>query len=192
MLSTFEDWYKKLTEDEIWFEPVKMHHKPETLESIGRRVYMHGIADKERFSITPMSEFRRHFYNIVCKTPGDKPKNKDWHIKALEKENVVKQEQWKPASPEHVDKCVAEFDEMMKNSTMINSMPRVGYKQSIEEGGWLPKKPAPYPTTSKEEAYVRQRHLEYVKNNYEPRTGQPLPDWIPEHEFNLLYDNEML
>lgn len=134
-MKDFEAFYKELTSDEIWFEPVKMHHKPETLQSIGRRVYMHGIADKDHFLITPMSEFRRHFYNIVCKTPGDKPKNKDWYVKALEKiEPKIIEEP--PLAGEERMKRIQEWKESLEGLEMISSVPRMTVKQIIEEGDW--------------------------------------------------------
>ena len=189
-MKDFETWYKELTSDTMWFELLR-HYKDETIKKAGQKVFAQLVADKT-VEYRPMSENRKHVYNILCKNPGDKVIKKEWIEKALKKIEPEKKEEWKPASPEHVDKCANQILEMIKNSPMVNGMPRVGYKQAIEEGGWLPKKEAPYPQTSKEEAYVRQRHLEYIKRNYEPRTAQPLPNWIPEHEFNLLYDNEML
>lgn len=189
-MKNFEIWYAELISNGIWYHPASMHHKPETFEKAARKVYMQGVAEGV---FKPMQESRKHVYNILCGIPGDKPKAKPWYEQALEKQvKEAEEKEWVPASDEHVAKCVAEFDEMMKNSTMLNHFPRVGYKQSVEEGGWLPKKEAPYPATSKEEAYIRDRHFEYVKANYEPRTGEPLPGWIEEKEWNLLYDNHLL
>lgn len=192
-MKNFEDWLRELKSDERWLEYASMHHKDETFEKAAKKVYMQGVADGIQ---KPMQEARKHVYNTIVLIPSDKPKGKQWHEIALDKkikEDIAKEEEeWKPASPEHVDKCVAEFDEMMKNSSMVNAFPRIGYKQSIEEGGWLPKKEAPYPVTSLEEAYIKMRHIEYVKQNYEPRTGAKLPGWISEEEFNYQFDNDLI
>jgi len=75
---------------------------------------------------------------------------------------------------------------------MVNTMPRPSYKELAEEGGVLPPKPAPYPITSPEEAYVRDRHFEWIKNNFEARTGQKLPSWISEEDWNIIYDDQHL
>jgi hypothetical protein len=155
----------------------------------------------------PITECRRHVYNIVCKTPGDN-KKVNWreaeqkkqkektpdpscpHCKGSGGVKVGEDEystcpcvgEWKPASPEHVDKCVKEFNQMLANAPMLQR--HSGYKQLIEERGWDKRKPTPYPPTSIEEAYIKARHLAYIKANYEPRTGKPLPTWKPEHEWN--------
>src|SRR5688572_7052168 len=157
-MKDFETWFTDLISDERWHELSSMHHKPETFKACAKKVYMQGVADGV---FKPVQEARKHVYNIICKTPGDKPKGKPWHEIALEKklqEDATKNE-WQPASPENVDKYVKEIQEIISQSPMMNSMPRVGYKQSIEEGGWLPKKQAPYPVTSPMEAYVKDRHL---------------------------------
>lgn len=188
-MKDFAQWYSELISDDLWFQLLR-HYKDETIKKAAERVYASLVADGS-VNYRPMQENRKHVYNIVVKNPGDKPKGKPWHQVAAEKLEAEKQEEWKPASPEHVDKCVAEFDEMMRNSSMINSTPRIGYAQSVEEGGWLPKKGAPYPAATPEEVYVRMRHLEYIKANYEPRTGEKLPTWISEDEFNILYDSNL-
>jgi len=63
--------------------------------------------------------------------------------------------------------------------------------EEIKKEGQEKPKATPHPMTSIEEAYVRDRHFEYIKRNYEPRTGEKLPSWIPEDEFNIQYDNDM-
>lgn len=189
-MKNFEDWLRELKSDERWLEYSSMHHKDETFEKAAKKVYMQGVADGIQ---KPMQEARKHVYNTIVLIPGDKPKTKSWHEIALEqkiKEDVAKEEEWAPASDEHVKKCVAEFDAMMKGSTMVNAFPRIGYKQSIEEGGWLPKREAPYPATSVRELYVRQRHFAYIAHCFDPRTAQPLPTWMEENEFNSQYDEK--
>lgn len=188
-IMTFDRWYGELTSDEIWFNPASMHHRAETFKKVAQRVYMGCVADGV---FKPMPECRKHVYNILANTPGDKPKQKTWVDAALEKQAEEENKEWKPASPEHVDKCVAEFDEMMKNAPMNNAFPRIGYKQAVEEGGWLPAKKGTYPATSRDELYVKERRFQYIKANYEPRTGKPLPDFIDEEEYNKLYDEGLL
>lgn len=187
----FEDFFKSLTSDEIWFEFASKNHKPETFRKVAEQVFTLGLSDRDAFGITPIREHRNHVVNKLGKIQPDKVKI-DWVKKALESTKKEEEKEWKPASPEHVDKCVAEFDAMMKNSTMLNAFPRVGHKQAIEEGQWLPKKDAPYPITSPEEAYVKDRHLAYIEYAYEPRSGEKMPGVMSELEFNLEFDEMML
>lgn len=186
---SFENWLKELISDERWYEYASMQHAPKTFEGIAFKVYMGCVADTV---FKPMPECRKHVYNIVASTPRDKPRKMNWVDTALAKQAEEERKEWKPASPEHVDKCVAEFDEMMKNAPMNNAFPRIGYKQAVEEGGWLPKKDAPYPATSRDELYIKERRFQYIKANYEPRTGKPLPNWISEQEYNYQFDNGLL
>lgn len=188
-MKDFETFYTELISDTLWYELLR-HYKAETVRKSAEKVYAQLVADKT-VGIRPMSENRKHVYNMTCKLPGDKPKI-DWVSKARKEIELEKEKEWEPASPEHIDKCVKEFEEMMANTTMLNHFPRIGYKQSIEEGGWLPKKQDPYPSATPEEVYVRQRHLEYVKQNYEARTAAKLPGWISEDEWNIQYDNDMI
>src|SRR5688572_673761 len=75
---------------------------------------------------------------------------------------------------------------------LINNFPRVTEKEKAENSDWIPAKGEPYPHTSEDELYVRQRHIDYIKQNYEPRTAQPLHTWISEEEFNLTYPNKYI
>ena len=185
-MEDFHKWFEELKSNSLWWMRMNEMYGRKNLDRVAGDVHLYLLASINRLKANDFQDFRRLFQSFAQKAEDAPVKPQ------LQQVEEKKTGDWKPASPEHVDKCANQILEMIKNSPMINGMPRVGYKQSIEEGGWLPKKEAPYPQTSAEEAYVRQRHLEYVKRNYEPRTGQPLPDWIPEHEFNLLYDNEML
>lgn len=188
---TFEDWYSKLTEDSLWYELLRAY-KDETIRKAGEKVYAQLVAE-ETVSYRPMSENRKHVYNIVCKGPGDKPKGKSWSEIALEKQvQKSEAEEWKPVSEEERGQWLEKWKESIAHLQTVNAVPRIGYKQSIEEGGWLPPKQAPYPCTTKEEAYVRDRHFQYIRHNYEPKTGEKLPGWIPEDEWNIQYDNDMI
>ena len=168
----FSKWFEDLKADYTWYEPARLHHRPETFEKIAHKVYMSCVAT----GFKPMGECRRHVYNILLNTPHDN-KKVDWSKQALEK---VEAEQWKPASPEHVDKCVKEFNEMLAKAPMLQR--HSGYKQLIEERGWDTSRHT-YPITSPEEAYLKQRHLDWIKANFDARTGKPLPTWVPEDKW---------
>lgn len=188
-MKDFETWFTELISDQRWHELSSMHHREETFKACAKKVFMQGVADG---IFKPIQEARKHVYNIICKTPGDRPKGKPWYEQALEKkilEDAAKDE-WKPVSWDKRAEYLNKVQEIIKGSTMMSGVPRPSYKEQAEEG--LPPKPAPYPCTTPEEAYVRDRHFEYVRRYYEPRTGEKLPDWIPEEEFNKLYDEGLI
>lgn len=186
-MKDFEQWYKELISEERWHETMQMQHRGKDLKEAARIVYGDVISDSQVFARTPIAEHRRFVHYKAAKMPV-----KQQAPVLQQVETKEENKEWKPASPEHVDKCVAEFDEMMKNAPMNNAFPRIGYKQQIEEGGWLPKKDAPYPATSRDELYIKERRFQYIKANYEPRTGKPLPNWISEQEYNYQFDNGLL
>lgn len=187
---TFESWFEKLISNHVWYGPASMSHRPETFKAICNKVYMDYLAGN---CVKSIEECRRHVYNIVCKTPGDNKKI-DWAAKALEKMDEEKKEEWVPVTPEKRTEYLNKVQEIIKGSTMMSAVPRETRTQQAAEaeGQWLPKKPAPYPMTTAQEAYVRQRHVEYIKRNYEPRTGAKLPEWISEDEFNIQYDEGLI
>ena len=82
-MKDFETWYKELTSDTMWFELLR-HYKDETIKKAGQKVFAQLVADKT-VEYRPMSENRKHVYNILCKNPGDKVIKKEWIEKALKK-----------------------------------------------------------------------------------------------------------
>lgn len=190
MTKSFDSWFEDLISNYVWAEPAQMHHRPETFRKLAHKVYMQEVASGV---FRPIQEARKHVYNIVCNTPGD-AKKVDWAGKALKEMEQEKEKEWVPVSSEKRAEYLNQLQAIIKGSTMMSAVPRVTRtEQAAEaEGDWLPKKPAPYPQTSKSEAYVRLRHIEYVKANYESRTGAKLPSWVEEDEWNIQYDNDML
>jgi hypothetical protein len=193
-LKTFESFYSNLISDEQWFEFASKNHKLETFKLCAEKVYAVLLSDPVMMDVTPMREHRNHVFNKLAKILPDKPKAKAWHEvereKIEKKEAEEKEKEWKPASGEHVDRCVAEFDEMMRNSTMMSKFPPLTHKQRIEEGNWIPKKGPAYPMTTAMEAYNKERKIAYYRYCYDPITRDKLPTWMEEEEYNELFDNE--
>lgn len=118
-MKDFETWYSTLIRDELWYSLLRAY-KDETIRKAGEKVYAGLVADGS-FSYRPMSENRKHVYNIVCKNPGDKVNGKPWHELALEekiKKDIAKEE-WKPVSwdkrAEYLKQVQAEIDKIADN-----------------------------------------------------------------------------
>jgi hypothetical protein len=189
MIINFGDWFKELCENYVWFSPASQHHEPETFRQAANKVYMQYVASEQ---FPPIQEARKHVYNVLCKIQPDKKVGKDWSAKALEKIEEKEKAEWIPVTGEERQRRLAEFKAIIDAAPMVNAMPPISKKQAIEEGGWIPAKPAPYPITSPEEAYVRDRHFEWIKANHEPRTGEKLPGFIDEQTWNVIYDDQHL
>jgi hypothetical protein len=181
----FETFFTALKSDEIWYNQICFMYSKKNMKLVAQQCYADLLAQPERFKKADLTDFRK-CYHAWLKNSKD-----DYQAPQLQqKEEVKEDKEWKPASPEHVDKCVAEFDEMLKNAPMLNHYPKMPLKQQIEEGDWIPAKGAPHPKTSAMELYVRQRHLAWIELSFDPRTSQRLPDWVPEDIFNIQYDEK--
>lgn len=186
---SFDSFYSELISDQRWKELLRMYRE-KTIEDAARKVYAEVVTLKTE-GYKSMEDNRLHVYRI-CKKEcpnGDKPIGKSWHEQEEEKKEASEAEVWKPADPAHVDKCVKEFFDMLKDAPMMMYKPPK--KEIFYNGKQLEKLP-PYPITSLEEAYVKDRHFEWVKNNFEAKTGYKLPSWICEEDWNVIYDDQHL
>jgi hypothetical protein len=93
-MTSFENWFKELCSNYVWFQPASMQHEPKTFEDTARKVYMQYVASEH---FPPIQEARRHVYNKLVLVPGDR-KKVDWVKRALEKVEEEKKEEWKPVS----------------------------------------------------------------------------------------------
>jgi hypothetical protein len=160
-------------------------YSKKNMKLVAQECYTYLLSKPERFKTEDFRDFRSCYQSFL------KNSKDDYQAPQLQqKEEVKKDKEWKPASPEHKAKCVAEFDEMMRNAPMLNYYPRMTYKQQVEEGDWIPKKGDPYPITSAREVYIRKRHLAYIELCYDARTAKPLSTWVTEEAFNTMYDEK--
>lgn len=189
-MSSFETWYAELISNHIWFEPASLHHKPETFEKAARKVYMEYVADE---IFPPIQSARKHVANVLGKINPDKPKAKPWYEQALEKQvKEAEEKEWVPVSEDERARRLKEFKALIDSMPLLNNFPRLTPKEKEENGEWIAAKANPYPVTSKEEYYVKLRHIEYIKANYEPKTGHKQPSWIEEDLWNVVYDEKHL
>lgn len=59
-------------------------------------------------------------------------------------------------------------------------------KEVLTEGQERPKKER-YPSTSESEVLKKERHIEWIRKNFDARTGEKLPTWISEETFNANF-----
>lgn len=174
---TFEQFYTTLKEDEVWFTNATMYYKPETVLSVANDLFMACSADNT--INRPDGEMRKYFWNKLKKITPDKVR-KQW----MPKEEKVEGEP--VLTGEARAARLKEWEEAIKKNPPVKTTPRLTSQMIEEEGGVRPKAVQPYPTTKPMEYLVHQRHLEYIKQNYDAWTKEPLTNWIPEEEFNKL------
>jgi hypothetical protein len=110
----FDDWIKELISDYQWYSLLRMY-KEETIKKAAEKVFAQLVADKV-VDIRPMSENRKHVYNIVTKNPGDKEIRKDWYNVEKEKKEAEEKKEWEPVSwekrAEYLKQVQAEIDKV--------------------------------------------------------------------------------
>lgn len=61
-------------------------------------------------------------------------------------------------------------------------IPKISESEIMEEGRQKPKREL-YPKTPVSMIEQRELHIQWIQENYDPYTGNPLPTWIPETEW---------
>ena len=187
----FADFFKDLCSNYVWYERAIIHHKPETFKKVCDDVYTIHSADQNR-SFPPIEESRRFVSNKLNKINPDKVKV-DWSKQAHEQaeaEQKAKEQPWIPLTGEERAKKLAEFKAMIDAAPIINSMPPMSIKEQVEQGGVIPPRHAPYPTTSPGELYKKERHIAWIEACFDARTKEPLACWMDEKDFNEYFDME--
>jgi hypothetical protein len=114
-----------------------------------------------------------------------------WMAKYLEEKYQViedelhreKENQYRPIVPENSDRdWLGEWQKAIESGEGTRMATQLTQEQIEAEGQEKPKKDN-YPATSRNEIELRLLHIEYIKANYDARTGQPLKTWIPEKDW---------
>jgi len=80
-----------------------------------------------------------------------------------------------------VDGLLEKYKDDLKE-VKVNQVPKLSKREIFEEGQQNPK-PTEYPASSKNEVIIHHLHLEYIKQNYDARTGEKLKGWVSEDEW---------
>jgi hypothetical protein len=180
MNDSFEQFWDKLVEHEVWYDQMKMRFFRKDMKEAAKDTYIFLLASENRWACQDYQDFRKCYHNFL-KNAKDKPQGPV--LQQEEKKEEVKQSE--PILTGEARKAkIKEWLETIKTMpAMTSSVPKLSYQEIADEGDWLPKKPAPYPSTSESEVRKQLLHIEYLKQNYDPRTQEKLPNWIPENEW---------
>lgn len=155
---SFDEFFKDLCSNYVWFQPATMHHKPETFRSVANKVYMQYVASE---SFPPIQEARRHVYNKLVLIPGDRPKGKDWYKIEEQKKEAEKAKEWVPVTGEEREQWLKKWQDQVSGCQMVTSVPRLTARQIIEEGDWRAVSTIE-PRSDVEKAMVFEEHIEKV------------------------------
>jgi hypothetical protein len=183
-MTSFENWFKELCSNYVWFQPASMQHEPKTFEDTARKVYMQYVASEH---FPPIQEARRHVYNKLVLVPGDR-KKVDWSKKAkedMEKVEAAKQPEWKPVSEEERERRLAEYKAMVDALPKRWSPPEMSEEEKEHEGV-LRKKHEPFVRSEVETMEVFNQHKmkvdearrKYFKSAYPDASEEEIKAYI--------------
>lgn len=175
----FEDFWLKLQENEPWFDQIKMRFCRKDLKPVANECFIFLLALEQRWAAQDYQDFRKCYQSFLTKAP-DKP------VAPQLQQTEVKEEKKSdpPLTGEARMAWIKKWEAEVKGSPMMQTCAvKLTYKQIADEGDWLPKKPAPYPSSSHAEVKKRLFHLIYLRNNFD-REGGKLPTWKEESEWS--------
>jgi hypothetical protein len=176
MNDSFEQFWDKLVDDERWYDFTKMRFNRKNLKECAKDCYAFLLATPSRWNAQDYQDFRKCFLNFL-KNAKDAP------IGPTLQQVEVKTEQQPQAPPltgaERLAR-IKEWEALVKKTEPVKAVGQLTHKQIAEEGGWDPKRPDPYPKTNESEIRNKAIHQEYIRSNYDPRTGDKLPGWAEE------------
>jgi len=194
MKLTFEQFYAKLIEHEIWFDQMKMRFYRKDLKDVANQCFIFLLASEQRWAAQDYQDFRKCYQSFLSKSP-------DMVVKPQLQQVEVKEESTSEPilTGEERERKINEWLQAVKSVQTVNPVPKLSRKQIIEEGDWLPKKQLPHPSTSVGEVKKRFIHQLYIKHNYDPRTTDKVTGWMPEeqwkeeneYELNELWQEEL-
>jgi len=156
-MKTFEDFFKELTSDTLWFEQAGMNHKPETFKDVALKVYTNGMTDSLEFAATPLKFHRQHVFNKLCKITPDKVR-KPWYLPKEE----PKKEEHPPLTGEARAKRLQEWMDALAKLPAMKTAP-ISHKELIENGDWRPKPVEIREPTEMEKRTAYLAHVEMVR-----------------------------
>lgn len=161
-MNAFDDWHKELISDYQWYSLLRMY-KEETIKKAAEKVFAENVADGVVMT-RPMSENRKHVYRVCIKNNpvGDKPIEKNWHVKEQEKKEAEEKKEWVPLTGEARAKKLAEFKAMVDAAPKAFTTPKMSAQEIANEGDWLPKKEKPFVRSEFENQLAYKEHIDKV------------------------------
>lgn len=147
MIASFESFWAELTSDEIWFDGIKVKYTNKDLRSIAQDCYLDLLAQPNRWKAQDFSDFRRCYQKWVmnAKPMVSAPQLQQFAepVKVLSEDERKRMEPIPKNDPRY-DAYLKLWQEQVDKFAVDHVVPRVSKKEAMEQGDWLPAKPAPY------------------------------------------------
>lgn len=99
-------------------------------------------------------------------------------------------EEYQPLTGDARDRRLQEWLEALKNFDVVPTERSDPYKKVREE--WKHKDGEKYTPISQEALHDKDKHFAYLQYCYDSKTAKPNENWMPEEEFNRLYDEGLI
>lgn len=186
MIITFEDFWTKLTADDLWWDRMKYTYGRKDLKKIGNDTYDFLLTQPNRLKADDPGDWRRLF-----KKTADWAKDKPAGVELQQAPKEVKKEpDHTPTSPERRARWLKVYLWKIQKSKITSTGPRLSLKQIAEEGDWLPKKDAPYiqpvmeilQTQQRIQAETDEGRRRYFMATYPGATEDDVQDYLSKFE----------
>lgn len=180
-MTSFPDFWTFLeTDSPQWWDFTKMRFFAKDLKKCAMDCYAYMLADEKLLNMDGPGK-RKYFVAWLMKAPDAPVK-----IQMTTEEPFKESENF--LTGEAREKRIKEVLAIINASPGLKPTPRMSRKEFEENGGWEPKKEAPYPFTNEAELKAKDKHFRYILANYDTRTKERLPDWMEETKWNELND----
>lgn len=171
-MKSFDTFWTELNSNPSWVEWMERINKA-GFRKAAEAVYAEIIADQFGFDKTTIEECRKWVGNKLKKMPID---TRPFVPSVAETEKKEEPFLVGEARQKRIREVLAEIGKVSI------PVPRLSEREIEEEGKWE-KKHIPYPSMSASEVIKHERHLAWIKANFDPRTGEKLEGFVDEKDW---------
>jgi hypothetical protein len=168
-MKTFDDFWDKLTEDEIWWDRIKYTYSSKDHRGVAQECYIDLLAQPMRWEKQDYQDFRRCYQKWLANA---KPVPVKPQLQQVE-EKAIPEVEYYVDEATHRRRLKEWYDVVMKVDNSFR-VPRISKKEAAEEGDWLPKKGLEYHRTPDEIVLMKEairkasgefyKDLRYIKD----------------------------
>ena len=182
-MQDFNAFYTKLKENDIWFDQLPLTYRNRDYTGIARQLFVWMLGQKKSFD--NWEQIRGWYQKFLWQAGEIDQTPKYEKLVPVNVDNAIPKDD--PRYMEYTNKWL----EIIKNTPKWQKP--VPVLNADEEGAErLKPHGILYTSTSPEEAKAKERHLAYVKYCYDPISGEPNSNHMPEDEFNIQYNNGLI
>jgi hypothetical protein len=130
---TFEDFWNKLVEDDLWWDRMKVSYARKDWRKAGEQTYDYLLTEKARWEAQDYSDFRRIWMKKIVWLPYIQVKPQ---LQQEETKPISTDPKLKPLEGEERKRRIKEWEAVVLSTVNNFNMPKVTKKQAEIEGQW--------------------------------------------------------